>query len=656
MGERDERIETLKARQEEMKDRLGGVDVEYRDLTNAPQGDSTPEQLDQRAEDIGAITGERTALESELGRTEGELGELEAGAREDARRADATETGLAPSASDNGEIATDLATDSGDPSQGSADAQNLSETVTQEPAQDLTEATKVPREDWEKISTEQDMHQGQMTELRDAGNDVVANMNFASTDIGKDVYRDETGSEMTREAQRGLEQQAYSGGVEQLNNLFAAHDQQRQALYGSNTAENPKVREAQLENRAAMDKEMNGLRYEIVEKEVCALEARKAVDFRNEDAIDHYRDRLTREGRDQATIDAREDAYRVLLSQDKAKDVKDMTTALHRDDFSTVPDHFRVIEPAPATQQPGMARAPEESNTLNTSGGGTPPGPPPGGSGGPGPSSGPGPSGGSGPSAGSGGSGSSGTGGSSGSSAHSVKSSDEHPEWHKVEAENELQQKQIDEMQLAKGKVVSELASKAEEMGTTPTFDQLKDFYATSTKGFQELNNKFEEHDAQTKALHDGNGVDDPKLRAEQMQNRDVLEHSTHLFRYEATRDVAEAVAKKQVELKNDELLRANNDRMEAKGASPQEIENSNNTLKGFQEADRKADQLTQTATVHAQHCPELAANPPVLAPAAQGGGVGGGAMAGPAGGAGGGGGAPAMAAPSQQGPPPPGM
>jgi hypothetical protein len=416
-----------------------------------------------------------------------------------------------------------------------------------------------------------------------------------------------------------------------LNNLFAAHDQQRQALYGSNTAENPKVREAQMENRAAMDKEMNGLRYEIVEKEVCALEARKAVEFRNEDAIDHYRDRMVRQGQDAATIEAREDEYRKVLSQDTAKDVKNMTTALHRDDFSTVPDHIRIIEPAPASQQPGMARVAEEPNQpqrgeskpesevraaegrpesdIKTE-----------------------------------------------SVLASVKSSDQHPEWHKIEAEDNLNQKQIDEMQLAKGKVINELKSKAEEMGTAPTYDQLKDFYGTSTKGFQELNNKFKEHDAQMEALQQGNVVDDPKLRAEQMQNRSVLEHATHVFRYEATREVAEAVATTEVELKNEQLIQDNKNRLETKGASDKAIDDSTSTLKGIQEANRQQDELNQTTLNHAQHCPELAANPPVLGPSGPGGGVGGGGSAmapqqsAPGGGGGGGG------APQQQGPAGPSM
>src|SRR5215472_16164025 len=127
MGERDDRIETLKARQEEIESRIGGVDVEYRDLTDAPRGDNTSEQLDQRAEDIGALTSERTALESELGRTEGELGELEAGEREDARRRDATGADLTPSSSDTGDITSGLSTEEGAPSQASTDAPDLNE-------------------------------------------------------------------------------------------------------------------------------------------------------------------------------------------------------------------------------------------------------------------------------------------------------------------------------------------------------------------------------------------------------------------------------------------------------------------------------------------------------------------------------------------------
>jgi hypothetical protein len=140
------------------------------------------------------------------------------------------------------------------------------------------------------------------------------------------------------------------------------------------------------------------------------------------------------------------------------------------------------------------------------------------------------------------------------------------------------------------------------------------------------------------------------------MQNRSVLEHATHVFRYEATREVAEAVATTEVELKNEQLIQDNKNRLETKGASDKAIDDSTSTLKGIQEANRQQDELNQTTLNHAQHCPELAANPPVLGPSGPGGGVGGGGSAmapqqsAPGGGGGGGG------APQQQGPAGPSM
>ena len=226
---------------------------------------------------------------------------------------------------------------------------------------------------------------------------------------------------------------------------------------------------------------------------------------------------------------------------------------------------------------------------------------------------------------------------------YAAQPSDQQPEWHKIEAEEKLHQQQIDDIQQTKGKVVSELESKGAQMGTEPTFAEVKDFHATATKGFAELEQKFKEQDAQTAALYQNNTVEDPGLRTVQMQERAVNEQSMHANRYGATREIAEAVAVKQVELSNADQLKQNEARLERQCATPDAMEASMSSLKNLQTEQRGADVYEQTNKIHAQQCPEMAMNPPEISQSGPGGSGAGSAMApqqtGPGGGGAGGGG-----------------
>jgi hypothetical protein len=73
MGERDDRIDTLKRTQGMAERQLGGVEKKYQSERNAPIGEAN------RDEQIAALTSERNNLQERLARVQGELSELERG-------------------------------------------------------------------------------------------------------------------------------------------------------------------------------------------------------------------------------------------------------------------------------------------------------------------------------------------------------------------------------------------------------------------------------------------------------------------------------------------------------------------------------------------------------------------------------------------------
>lgn len=73
MGERDDRIDALKRAEAGARRGLGGVDRKYDSERNAPVSDA------DRDEQIAALTSQRSSLQEQLARVQGELSELERG-------------------------------------------------------------------------------------------------------------------------------------------------------------------------------------------------------------------------------------------------------------------------------------------------------------------------------------------------------------------------------------------------------------------------------------------------------------------------------------------------------------------------------------------------------------------------------------------------
>src|SRR5207247_2170904 len=73
MGERDDRIETLKRAEGSARSGLGSTELKYQNERNAPVTDA------DRDGQIAALTSQRNSLQEQLAKVQGELSELERG-------------------------------------------------------------------------------------------------------------------------------------------------------------------------------------------------------------------------------------------------------------------------------------------------------------------------------------------------------------------------------------------------------------------------------------------------------------------------------------------------------------------------------------------------------------------------------------------------
>jgi len=99
----------------------------------------------------------------------------------------------------------------------------------------------------------------------------------------------------------------------------------------------------------------------------------------------------------------------------------------------------------------------------------------------------------------------------------------------------------------------------------------------------------------------------------EQQQNRTGMNEELHAAHYGLTRNLAEKQAELNVDLANEGLRQQQEQRLESKGVSQEQMPNEMKPLNNILAEQRPNDVYMEANNIHAQQCPQMAMNPPSI-------------------------------------------